>query len=192
MATARREWVANVTAYTVGGAISSVAVGAALGLAGSFLPGAGGTAAIAVVLALAAAAVVREVWLRRIPFPQLKRQTSRKWALQASGPIVPFLWGLDIGLTFTTFFTFAGVWVVLAIAFLFGDPGYGALVLGAYWLGRALSVWVSPLLLERPNAIDALLDGIGGTRRLVRAAHVAALLFALALLAHEVAGRTGL
>jgi hypothetical protein len=184
--------VKNVTAYTVGGAITSVAIGAALGLAGSFVPGSGGTAAIAVVLALTAAAIVREVWLRRIPLPQLKRQTSRKWAQQASGPVVPLLWGLDIGLTFSTFFTFAGVWVVLAIAFLFGDPGYGAVLLGAYWLGRALSVWVAPLLLERPNAIDALLDGFGGTRRLVRGAHVAALLFALAVLAHEVAGRAGL
>ena len=181
-----------MSAYTIGGAISSVAVGAALGLAGSFVPGTGGGFALAAVFVLAAAAVVREVWLRTVPLPQLKRQTSRLWATRSSGSVVPLLWGLDIGLTFSTYFTFAGVWVVVSIAFLFGDPAYGALLLGAYWLGRALSVWVGPLLSDGPRGTDAMLDRLGETRRLTRAVHVAGLLFVLVLLAHEVAGRAGM
>jgi hypothetical protein len=58
------------------------------------------------------------------------------------------MWGFDIGLGFSTWVHYGGFWMVVAVIIAAGDSGYGAVLLGSYWLGRALPVWFSPWVLR--------------------------------------------
>jgi len=85
---------------------------------------------------------------------------QRIWAIRFQSTVAAILWGLDLGLSFSTRLTFSGVWVLALAAIFAGDPAFGALLLALYWLGRALSVWSAPLLLPHANATAQLLHAI--------------------------------
>lgn len=167
----------NVAAYTAAGSLTSALVGGALGLLGeAVLPGHGGRAAAVALLALALVALARESGLVDLPLPQLRRQTDGWWAKALDLRPAAILWGLDIGLVFATWLTFSGAWVLAGLAFLSGDPRFGITLFLAYWLGRALSVWIGPLLAESATDTSRLLTTLFDQRRLFRLAHVAGLL----------------
>jgi hypothetical protein len=172
VASARSRWVADVGLYTFGGAVSSVLAGAALGALGGLLPAPVITHGGMIVLAVAAVAVAREVGVLRFPLPQPRRQTKDRWAKIFPAPVSAALWGFDLGLTVTTRFTFAGTWVLLLVPVLTANPALGALVLLAHWLGRALPVWLSPLLMTSPTSTPLVFDAIDARERIFRATQV--------------------
>lgn len=118
------------------------------------------------MLGMAAAAV--DMRWRGLRLPQPRRQTRDVWNYRFGALAASTLWGLDLGLVVTTWFTFAGVWVLLASAFLVQDPALGGVLLLAYWLGRAASVWIGPLLLEDAGQTPWMLDEINNRRRSFR------------------------
>lgn len=176
MAGARKQWLANVSLYTLAGAASSLAAGALLGLTGDWLLPAGVTnTGPVVVVAVAVLAGARELNWVRFRVPQPRRQTSEAWAKRYGIRRAAVLWGLDLGTTVSARFTFAGTWALLILAVLGADPALGALALVASWLGRAAPVWVAPLLVsERASAID-LMDAIAAQQRALRDSHVVGL-----------------
>jgi hypothetical protein len=162
--------------YTLAGGLTSVLVGGGLGLVGGLaLPGDVGFAAALLGLAVAAIAIARELGLVAIPLPQLGRQTEGMWAKSYGFTAAALLWGLDLGLVFTTWLTLSGVWVLAVVAFVVGKAWFGAALFAGYWLGRALSVWVAPLLMERATDTPRLLATLYEQRRLFRASHVVGL-----------------
>jgi hypothetical protein len=90
------------------------------------------------------------------------------------------LWGLDLGLTVTTRFTFAGTWVVLLTPVLTADPAVGVVLLLAHWLGRALPIWLSPLLLSSPTSTPRVYDAIDARERVFRSTQVLGLAMVIA------------
>ncbi|HEV3000790.1 MAG TPA: hypothetical protein VGW75_08650 [Solirubrobacteraceae bacterium] len=174
-------------AYVVAGALTSALVGAALGLAGQLaLPDRMGPGGLAVALAVAAYAIARELRWPSLPLPQLARQTQELWAKTRSSPVAAALWGLHVGLTVTTWFTFAGVWLLVVVAVLFADPAFGAAVFAAFWAGRTLSVWIAPLLVADVAHTPELLDAVDDRRRAFQLTHVVGLLAAAAALTAHV------
>jgi len=162
--------------YTLAGALTSVLLGAGLGLVGALtLPDDMAVPAGLLGLAVATVAMARELGVVAVPLPQLGRQTQGMWAKSYGFTAAALLWGLDLGLVFTTWLTLSGAWVLALAAFLVGKPLFGAALFGAYWLGRALSVWVGPLLMERATDTPRLLATLYDRRRLFRAAHVVGL-----------------
>lgn len=94
--------------------------------------------------------------------PERKCQTEKVWAHEFGFVVASAMWGLHIGLGFATRVTYGGFWILVAVTLALGDPIYGALLMLAYWLGRALPVWIAPVLLtsdsdamELPGAIFA-------------------------------------
>jgi hypothetical protein len=169
VAGAQRRWLAHVLAYTLAGAFSSVLVGGALGaLGGLVLPPAAVRLAGPVALMLGMAAVAVDMGWLRLRLAQPRRQTRDVWNYRFGALAASTLWGFDLGLVVTTWFTFAGVWVLLATAFLVQDPVLGSALLLAYWLGRAASVWIGPLLLEDAGQTPWMLDEINNRRRSFR------------------------
>jgi hypothetical protein len=81
------------------------------------------------------------------------------------------LWGLDLGLVFTTWITFAGPWFLAAVSLAGRDPWFGAAVFSAHWLGRACWVWLAPFLLPGPSAAPQVLDEIDEARPLFSLLH---------------------
>jgi hypothetical protein len=57
------------------------------------------------------------------------------------------MWGLHIGFGFATRVTYGGFWVLVIVALVLGNPLFSAMLMLLYWLGRALPVWIAPLLL---------------------------------------------
>lgn len=69
------------------------------------------------------------------------------------------MWGLDIGLTFTTYLTFAGPWLLLIVAVASANPTFAAVLFGD-WIGRVLSLWLMPLLLVKPESVTLTQHGV--------------------------------
>jgi cytochrome c biogenesis protein CcdA len=184
VADARTKWLKDVLLYTFSGAGTAMLAGTTLGGAGGWLPpGPLRRLGVPVVLLVAVLAACRELGWVRLPLPQPHRQTNDRWAKTCSRPVAATLWGLDLGLVVTTRFTLAGVWVLVLLPVLLADAVLGATVLLAYWLGRALPVWLGPLLVDDANATDCSLDRIGTHQRLFQRVHVLGLvLICIALL----------
>lgn len=153
--------------------VSSLSVGYLLGIAGSLLlPGRWSTVGYAVVMVVAVLAIVRELGWARLPVPQPLRQTSSVWPRKFGAPVAAVLWGLDLGSTVTSRFTFAGTWVLLLCLVASADPSLAAVALLTFWIGRAVPVWVAPLFLPDAASVSRLMDAIDTRRSTFRHANV--------------------
>lgn len=185
----KRRWLINVTAYSVAGAATSALTGAILGLLGGALlheqvlvPG------TAVAIAVGLLAMARELGIAALPLPQVARQTKEVWVKRGSRPTVAAIrWGLDLGLVFTTWFTFPGIWLLTVVAFVVGEPPFGAALFAAHWLGRVLSVWIGPLLMRDARETPQLLSAVHSHYLIFQKAHVMGLALAVSALAVSIA-----
>jgi len=145
-------WFMNVISFTLAGMLASAMVGALLGAAGQLL-GAGieQQVAAAVCLALALVIAAGELELLALPIPQARRASKGQWAKRWGQPAASVLWGFDIGLYFSTWLTYGAAWWLAVVAVLSGDSQFAAALFGAFWLGRALPVWLGPWLMPSPR-----------------------------------------
>ena len=151
----RTTLVACVT-FTLGALAGGVLTFGGLALVGEAL-GAGGTGAAVVAAAIAVAAAVGEARGLRI-VPQVRRQVPESWRRVLPVPLAAGLYGVLLGLGFTTFILTFAVWALAAVSVALGDPVLGAVLGLAFGAGRALPV----------IALAPIADGDRGT-----AAHAA-------------------
>lgn len=126
---------------------ATFAVGAVLGGALTFtalsglgvLLGAGGTAALIVAAAIALAAAAADALGVRVA-PQIRRQVPEPWRRTLPLPLAAVLYGILLGLGFTTFVLAFAVWALAGIAVALGAPATGLAIGIAFGLGRALPV----------------------------------------------------
>jgi hypothetical protein len=157
----RARWIVNVTAYTVAGTLASALVGAGLGFVGAaLLPERAGVPGLLAAVVVGLLALARTLGVTAIPFPQPARQTRDIWVKASSPAIASVRWGLDIGLIYTTRFTFPGTWFLTVVAVVVSEPGFGAALFVAYWIGRAMSVWLGPLLMRDARETPLLLTAV--------------------------------
>jgi hypothetical protein len=167
----RWRWAAQVGLYTLAGSLSSAPVGLLLGAIGQAL-GAGTHPFWSVVGAVwLLALLMRSMGRWRFPLPQWRRQTRDLWAKVFPAEVAAVLWGLDLGLAFTTWITFTGYWGPVGIAFLLGQPARGAGLFLTYWWGRAALVWASPQLFPGPMATPTVMDALAQQRSLFQRLH---------------------
>lgn len=117
-----------------------------LSLAGHLLYGAG-RAAYLLAAGIALLAALLEARGTRI-VPQIRRQLPEHWRRVMPMPLAAALYGILLGIGFTTFVLSFGVWALAGIALALGDPQLGLLLGVGFGLGRAL-----------PIAVLAPLDG---------------------------------
>jgi hypothetical protein len=138
---------------TTGIACATFAVGAMAGGAitfgglawlGSLLGGAQTAAAVAIA---ALAAVCEALGVRIVP--QIRRQVPEPWRRGMPLPLAAALYGVLLGLGFTTFVLTWAVWALAGIAVALGDPAIGAAVGVTFGIGRAL-----PVLAMAPSAAE--------------------------------------
>jgi len=139
------------TAFATGCCFGGVATFVVLALLGSRIGG----VAVAVAAGIALAAAIAEV--RNAPVaPQIRRQVPERWRRVLPLPVAAGLYGILLGLGFTTFVLTFVVWAVAALSFAIGDPVVGAVAGAAFGVGRALPVVVVAPLLDRPAGTAAL------------------------------------
>ena len=118
-----------------GGAITFTAL-AALGRA---LGGAGSTVALAAATGIALAAALGEALGVRI-VPQIRRQVPEAWRRTMPLPLAAGLYGILLGLGFTTFVLTLAVWALAGISVAIGSVSAGLLIGLGFGAGRALPV----------------------------------------------------
>jgi hypothetical protein len=170
----RRRWLSRVFAYTMAGIVSSALVGAIIGSTGRFASGLIRLPPDVLVAVLAGLLILVALsW--PLPLPQVRRQTNGIWEKRLGPNLAAAAWGFDIGLTFSTWRMYSGAWALLGVAVSIGEPVVGAALFSSFWLGRALSSWLSPVLVtSAQGATQAMLD-IQGDERMFRALHVVGL-----------------
>ncbi|HVF79914.1 MAG TPA: hypothetical protein VNA28_16595 [Solirubrobacteraceae bacterium] len=170
-------------------ALGALAGGAAtfggLALLGAAL-GAGQGAAAAIAVALLLAAAAGDIAGRRI-VPQVRRQVPESWRRVLPLPLAAGLYGVLLGLGFTTFVLSFAVYALAAACLALGDPQAGLTVGLAFAAGRILPVVVLAPLQQTERGID-IAAGMAERPAVLRAIRavgavalgVAALLLALA------------
>jgi hypothetical protein len=144
---ARRTVLILATAtFTVGALVGGAITFGGLALLGGLL-GHGLTGlrdALAGALALAAALADWRGW--KIA-PQIRRQVPERWRWIMPLPLACGLYGLLLGLGFTTFVLSFAVWALAGISFAADSAIFGLIAGLAFGLGRALPVvWIAPRL----------------------------------------------
>jgi hypothetical protein len=169
-------WVVTGAAYTAAGAATSALIGASLALLGGLMiPESLTTISVVVVLVLALIGIARDLGLTAFRLPRVRRQTQEVWGKYFTRPTAATLWGLDLGLTFTTRFAFSGISLLAVLPMAVGDPAFGAALLTTFWAGRATPVWIAPYLLQSPAKTPELIDEIDRERPLFRFTNLLAL-----------------
>lgn len=115
-----------------------------------WVPGATATAAvIGIALALC------DLGVGGARTPTLRRQTQPLWWYTLGHVGAMFLWGLDLGLGFTTIRVASLYWAIALVVFTFASPLAGALVFGGYGVALALNMGIGTLILERKQYANA-------------------------------------
>jgi len=118
-----------------GGAITFTTLAAL----GAGLGGAGSIAALAAAATIALSAALGEALGVRI-VPQIRRQVPEPWRRTLPLPLAAGLYGVLLGLGFTTFVLTLAVWALAGISVAMGAPGAGLLIGLGFGAGRALPV----------------------------------------------------
>ena len=170
----RTTLVACVT-FTAGALVGGVVTFGGLALLGEWL-GAGGAGAAAVAAVIAVAAAIGEARGVRI-VPQVRRQVPESWRRILPLPLAAGLYGVLLGLGFTTFILTFAVWALAAVSVALGDPALGAVLGLAFGAGRALPVIALAPIADgdRGNAAHAAMAERPAILRGLRAADAVAL-----------------
>jgi len=144
---ARRTTVRLASAtFALGALLGGAATFGGLALLGRLLgPGADGVRdGLAAALALAAAVAD---WRGVKIAPQIRRQVPERWRWVLPLPLACGLYGLLLGLGFTTFVLTFAVWALAGISFAADSVVFGMVAGVAFGIGRALPVlWIAPRL----------------------------------------------
>jgi hypothetical protein len=133
-----RTTLAACATFSLGALAGGLATFGGLALVGQAL-GAGGPAALAAGAAVALAAALGEARGARI-VPQVRRQVPESWRRRLPVPLAAGLYGVLLGLGFTTFILTFAVWALAGLCVAVGDPALGAAVGLAFGAGRLLPV----------------------------------------------------
>jgi hypothetical protein len=181
----RATTVAACVAFAAGALVGGVITFGSLSALGELLHGADDRAAYVVAAVIALAGAVAE--LRASPIvPQVRRQLPEHWRRLMPMPVAGGLYGVLLGLGFTTFVLTFGVWALAGIGFAVGDPVVGVVLGLAFGVGRALpialtapfadrsaGIRVTELMAELPALYRGFRLGDGAAMALVAAALVA-------------------
>jgi hypothetical protein len=121
----------------------------ALAALGAVVHGAGGRVAYLAAAGLALVAAIAEARGTRIA-PQVRRQLPEPWRRLMPMPVAAGLYGVLLGLGFTTFVLTFGVWALAGIAFAVGEPAIGLAIGLAFGIGRAAPVVALAPVADRP------------------------------------------
>ncbi len=151
----RATTAAACATFAVGALVGGVLTFGLLAAVGSLTHGAGEPLAYGMAAAVAIAAAVGEARGRAI-MPQVRRQLPEHWRRLMPMPVAAGLYGILLGLGFTTFVLTFGVFALAGIAFAVGEPLVGLAVGLAFGAGRALPIVAIAPIADRDAGMRAL------------------------------------
>jgi hypothetical protein len=134
-----RTTLAACAAFLPGAIAGGLLTFGSLALLGDLLHGAGGRASYLAAAAIAVTASMLEARGARI-VPQIRRQLPEHWRRVLPMPMAAALYGVLLGIGFTTFVLSFGVWALAGVSLALGDPATGLLIGAAFGVGRAIPI----------------------------------------------------
>lgn len=179
-----KEWIALVGLYGIGAITSSIILGSILGTIGTIiLPRDWFVSLIIIIAVLGLLLTLSDFQIMGLNTLTTTRQTCPIWWSYLGHRPAMILWGLDIGLGFTTIRVASLYWVILLILLVLSSPLLGAITLGAYGLAITLNLIIGIFLLERIDQRDGgHIQAIRLWRPLKRGAAVILLLWSIWML----------
>ncbi|MEQ8833727.1 MAG: hypothetical protein RIB67_04705 [Miltoncostaeaceae bacterium] len=135
----RRTMAVACATFALGAVVGGVLTFGGLALIGASLHGADATLALIAAAAVAGVAAVAEVMGWRIA-PQIRRQVPQHWRWTMPLPVAAGLYGVLLGLGFTTFVLTFAVWALAGVSIALGSPAIGLAIGLGFGLGRAIPV----------------------------------------------------
>ena len=161
-----RMTVVSCAAFAVGALAGGVATFGGLALLGHAL-GTGGGAMAAVAVAALLVAAAGDAAGRRI-VPQVRRQVPESWRRVLPVSLAAALYGVLLGLGFTTFVLSFAVYALAAACLALGVPSVGVAVGLAFAIGRILPVVILAPLQATERGVD-MARGMGDRPGVLRA-----------------------
>lgn len=131
----------SAATFALGALAGGVVTFATLGALGQLLHAGGEGIALAAAVAIALLAALGEALGVRV-VPQIRRQVPEPWRRVMPLPLASGLYGILLGLGFTTFVLTLAVWALAGISVAIGSPLAGLLIGLGFGAGRALPVVV--------------------------------------------------
>ena len=128
---------AACAAFALGAPVGGVITFGGLAVVGSLLQDGG--RALAVAAAIAATAALLEAGGVRV-VPQIRRQVPESWRRVLPLPVAGFLYGVLLGMGFTTFVLSFAVPALAGVSTALADPALGVALGVAFGIGRALPI----------------------------------------------------
>jgi len=139
-------WLDLIGLYAAGAVASSAALGTFLGLLGTWLvPGQWNSLALAIVGGIGMLLALCDLGVGGTKTPTLRRQTCPVWWRTLGQARAMFLWGMDLGLGFSTIRIASLYWMVVLVVFALASPLTGAVILSGYGLALALNLCIGVL-----------------------------------------------
>ena len=120
-----------------------------ISLVGAAIPGEAGWLSYTVAGAVAFLAAIAEARGKRIA-PQIRRQLPEHWRRVMPMPLAAALYGILLGLGFTTFVLTFGVWALAGISLALGAPAAGLAIGLGFGVGRAIPIVAIAPFASRP------------------------------------------
>lgn len=166
----RYKWYVAAAIYTIGSIAGGGLTGALLGLLGEFL-----TTLISgyrlyfplFVGLLAIAYSLHEFRMVSLPFPQIRRQVPPRWRKRFHPYVTAGVYGLILGLGFTTFIPTASYHVLGLAVVLQGSPIFGILIFTIYGAGRAALLWPISFQSTKVEMLERIDDHMSLTKPVI-------------------------
>ena len=147
--------LAACATFLPGAIVGAVFTFGGLSVVGAAIPGEAGWASYTVASVVALVAAVAEARGRRIA-PQIRRQLPEHWRRVMPMPLAAALYGVLLGLGFTTFVLTFGVWALAGISLALGEPAAGLAIGLGFGVGRAIPIVALAPFAARPFGRKAI------------------------------------
>ena len=126
-----------------------------ISLLGAAIPGQAGWLSYTIAGVVAFLAAIAEARGKRIA-PQIRRQLPEHWRRIMPMPAAAALYGILLGLGFTTFVLTFGVWALAGISLALGEPAAGLAIGLGFGVGRAIPIVTIAPFANRPFGRKAI------------------------------------
>ena len=147
--------LAACATFFPGAVVGAVFTFGGISLVGAAIPGEAGWLSYAIAGVLALLAAIAEARGKRIA-PQIRRQLPEHWRRIMPMPIAAALYGILLGLGFTTFVLTFGVWALAGISLALGEPVAGLAIGLGFGVGRAIPIILLAPFAKRPFGRKAI------------------------------------
>lgn len=141
--------LAACATFLPGALLGAVFTFGGISLIGAAIPGEAGWASYTVAGVVALLAAIAEARGKRIA-PQIRRQLPEHWRRIMPMPVAAALYGVLLGLGFTTFVLTFGVWALAGISLALGEPLAGLAIGLGFGVGRAIPIVALAPFAARP------------------------------------------